>query len=227
MGITIPIDNDEIQALLCRFENLGGVLNFFVFRCDSKKNEIERHRLVACASLRFAIAKRYDWECQRWTKVNQERQTTIDKLAARIERKAKQKGISVDASIAADMATTKHQTPKMALVEENILKSCIPVRLSLDLFLHGSNDLGYIYAFSDPPDGIRHIRDKKICNEIFELLNNTLFGEMALLSIYRWPTNCSDYFMQEDEYCWGNLFWTVYSPHRNWYIGILAAEMID
>jgi len=81
----------------------------------------------------------------------------------------------------------------------------------------------FIYALMEPPYGIS--LEKEIVKR-GEYVNDFLeyfFNDTNTITIYAWNTDCSAVFEPGNEW-WGNYFWTIYNPVKQWYIGIIASE---
>lgn len=252
MPTLVYIHDEKIEKLLRRFKVRGGIVNYFIFRCEGEENEIECHRAVARESLQLLLEQRHqeslDYVEKRYAEIAQE-------LTIKIERQRKNHEFSE-----VDFRKLAEQQHPMAVLNESfddeIFSNDVPERISVDEFMGvNDKDLKYYYAFFcpseptlrdfQPGDEGFHPEDAKVIesrweNEsrwfvnalmgdrvIFTALNDRLFGELKHLVIYRWGTKCSDFFEDEDAYLWGNYFWTVYSPTYDWYVAILAAATID
>lgn len=89
-------------------------------------------------------------------------------------------------------------------------KQFIPIK-------HRESTDNYLYVLRDPVHGSG--ASITLCEQVCD----ALFGDIASLEIYAWPTDCSNFFDFGKEW-WGTFFWTVYSPTHNWYVGILASS---
>jgi hypothetical protein len=49
-----------------------------------------------------------------------------------------------------------------------------------------------------------------------------LFTDLNNICIFKWGTDCSNYFDDGKEW-WGTHFWTIYNPEKDWFIGVLAS----
>lgn len=92
---------------------------------------------------------------------------------------------------------------------------------------------GYAYALLEPPGGLIRPdfwwRKKRSplpeeTGPAFTRLCDALFGDLETLEIYQWPTDCSNHF-NEDRKIWGNFFWTVHAPSKNWFVTILSDDL--
>jgi len=83
--------------------------------------------------------------------------------------------------------------------------------------------LGYAYAFSDPPYGLRCESNEKIIG-LFNELNELLFNNFRdKLYIYSWSRDWSRYFDAGKEW-WGTDLWTVHVPDKKYIVGIGASS---
>lgn len=67
--------------------------------------------------------------------------------------------------------------------------------------------------------------DGKTLKEKGEYILNSLyllFDDLNEIVIYKWGVDCNPYFDAGKEW-WGAYFWTVYNPHKNIYIAIVAS----
>ena len=249
MPTLIQVRDESIEKLLRRFKARGGIVNCFVFRCDKDESEIERHRAVAGESLRLLIKRRHQESVDN---VEASYETAAKELTKTVGRQRDKRNLpQIDYRKLAEQ-----QRPIAVLnesINESILNQDVPQKVSAEDFI--GPGATYQRAFFDTPDPSLHdlpsgekdfqpeeleaLKDRKECGGIFFLhalprdkiifaaLNDRLFGETDRLTVYQWGTKCSDYFLEEDDYLWGNYFWTVYSPTFDWYVGILAAAFID
>lgn len=252
MQTHIQVHDETIEKLLRHFKTRGGVLNYFVFRCNTEWNEIDHHRAVAREALRLLVKQRN----QRFL---DEAETHYANVAKELEKKIERQRNKRDLSEIDYRRLAEKQYP-IGIVEESIDESVfnqdVPQRIPLEDFIgSGTGADGYHRAFFSTPDPSLHdlpsgetrilpeeleaMKERKENSEfyfsralprdkiIFAALNDRLFGDAEHLIIYRWGTKCSNFFQDEDEYLWGNYFWTIYSPTYNWYVVILAAATID
>jgi hypothetical protein len=84
-------------------------------------------------------------------------------------------------------------------------------------------NLGFIHAFMDPPYTFFHGSSIKERGTYLIDMLNYIFDELDNLKIFSWSTDTSEIFKPGREW-WGNYFWTVYNPRKNWYIGIIASD---
>ncbi|MEM7346589.1 MAG: hypothetical protein AAF485_20290 [Chloroflexota bacterium] len=83
-------------------------------------------------------------------------------------------------------------------------------------------DLGYAFAFSSPPYGLRVSLEE--VNELFLAINTHLFNNFSdALDIYQWSTNWSNYFIAGNEW-WGSFFWTIHNKSRDFIVVVGASE---
>jgi len=80
---------------------------------------------------------------------------------------------------------------------------------------------GFMTALLDPPYGMS-FKDSSMEAHMQDFLN-TFFGDLNLLTIYAWDTHCSSVFDVGHEW-WGSYFWTIYSPSKDWFIGLIASQ---
>lgn len=80
----------------------------------------------------------------------------------------------------------------------------------------------YMYAFTDPPYGLRCKPDEKnqICIQTLE----RLFGDINDFIIRKWSTNWSTYFNAGNEW-WGAFLWTLVADNgRGWWVGASTTD---
>ncbi len=79
---------------------------------------------------------------------------------------------------------------------------------------------GYAYSFSEPPYSVR-IHGIEL-QQLFDEMVKTVLGDLPSDAvIYRWNTDCSNYFDAGKEW-WGSFFWTLYLPDGR-FVGIAAS----
>ena len=81
---------------------------------------------------------------------------------------------------------------------------------------------GYADAFLRPPHSFGGNKTNFEIGKFFLSFNKIAFGDLDKLTVYSWPTNCSNYFDAGKEW-WGSYFWTIYSSEKDWFIGIAAS----
>ena len=212
-------ENNEVSHLLGQFDKYGGVLEYFVFNCHAEATELGCHRLVAKETIRTAVRRLND----RMVLIYQ------------------QQGIIEPPRVwQFDLDAIEQDIPEQLSWDEFLEKS-----------RNVPDEQTYMYAFFNPPysgmyrelkkpEEKRHyfmklasknqeeVFEAKLipilpaCKELFDSLNAKLFCDLEKLTIYRWGTNCSDYFDAGEEW-WGTFFWTIYSPQHDWYVGILGS----
>lgn len=248
----IPVKNNESSQLLDRFEKCGGVLEYFVFKCTSDVNEIERHRFIAIETIRAAVMQCNNFFSNAYQEHREEILKSLETQKSRLEANGTDCTGFIESRI----------NPPVWEINMQIIEHDIPNHTSLEDFLgddeihisknsqqiYGGNH-AYLYAFFRPPHGLHSPRDKSecpppkkprdwkkdepvvstffeesppMCLEIYTSINEKIFGDMNKLSIYRWGTDCSKYFDAGKEW-WGTFFWTVFSPQYDWYVGILGS----
>jgi len=77
----------------------------------------------------------------------------------------------------------------------------------------------YADAFLNPPYRFGGNMTNFEIGSFFLDFNQLIFGDITRVSVYSWPTDCSDYFIDGKEW-WGSFFWTVYNPSSDWFVGI-------
>jgi hypothetical protein len=82
-------------------------------------------------------------------------------------------------------------------------------------------DEGYAYAFGSPPYGLQASEHE--AGELFNAINDALFGRGAELEIMKWSTDWSTYFAPGQTW-WGAYLWTIKSSERPYAIAIGASQ---
>jgi hypothetical protein len=202
-------------ALLKRFDEIGGCVEYVVFDCDSSVDDIESadsHRDAAIAALQ-KIGK--DW-AEHAVKASKEHKMPIAKFFV----------LKIDLGKAMS-SQSKRITPQEFLGPHYDFQTC---RL-FDKQSY-SDFAGYAYAFWQPPYGLCDFRPpaKRVsvqeATELFHEINQEVLGGVTPQSIiYQWPVDWSNFFDAGQEW-WGSFLWTFANPGTQ-RIVVLAASTTD
>ena len=212
------IENIEIKNKLKEFDNYGGRIDFNFFKVDKSISEYNSH---------FLTAKNSILELQR--------NSHYFKLEFE-ENKMSESGtkISVEEffgpwfdfkSMKPILRGFKSLNNLFYFDSKEINENIVNVR-DLKIFKNERSNLstfGFTQAFLNPVHGFR------VSNNIFETgqyfldFCNYLFSDLNKIEVFKWNTDCSNYFDDGKEF-WGTHFWTVYNPKRGYYIGITASD---
>ncbi len=220
------------RRLLDRYKAIGGVVEYVVLEVNPSGDvSIERlHRDAAVAGLKVVQRRTDEWaeSVSRTQRIPRSRifRMTLDLV------KAKQ------------IAGTPISHEKFLGPRYDFHRRGLIVRGKgefLNEFFFNSNDptpdniippdaidngigVGYAYAFSSPPYGVRVSAEETA--ELFEKINAFVLGGISSSSvIYRWPTGWSNYFEAGDEW-WGSFPWTFANPGTS-NVVTLAASATD
>lgn len=209
--------NKEIHDKLKAFENFGGDIDFKFFKIDTSTVKDEAHFQTAKHSI-IALQKE-----NQFFKITFDEQNLIGSgtkislqefLGPWFDFKLKKpilRGI-------------KYPNSMFYYDNEEMHKNAINIHDS-ELVKKHTSDLhtnGFTQAFLDPPHGF------SVSNTILDTGNyfinfcDFLFSDLNKIEIFKWNTDCSNYFDVGKEW-WGTHFWTVYNPIKDYYIGILAS----
>lgn len=81
---------------------------------------------------------------------------------------------------------------------------------------------GFIDALLYPPYGLVGVGKTIGIDNYLANFCEFFFDLLAETEIYTWSTDCSDYFDDGKEW-WGEYFFTVYNPKKQWYVCLIAA----
>ena len=195
----------EINQLLSEFSNLGGVLDFKIFKITGPYISIEAHVTTARHTLEL---------------LKQDNDKYFDDLSKSLGTDRDMYFKIDNKHVLADSGTLI--TPSQFFGHYHDIKS----QGNLTNFINNNSDFttqGYTYAFLNPPYsfGKTQMTDQEI-ERYFINFNQFMFNDISKLTIYSWLTDCSNYFEAGNEW-WGSFFWTVYNPEKDWFIGIAAS----
>jgi len=228
------INTSDITEQLSRFDDLGGVIDFKLFKVSGTNSVLERHLLTAQRTLELLAQDNDNY----FTKLAQSLGTNRDAY------------FKVSANhILADTGT--QILPEQFFGPYFNFKEARPILLGktgkpfqgvtafIDYYYydnvennenivivhHNNNDYttqGYTDAFLSPPHYFAGNMTNLEIGKLFLEFNQFLFDDINKITVYSWPTDCSNYFEAGKEW-WGSFFWTVHNPIKDWYIGIAAS----
>ncbi len=218
MGNIELFENKELINKLKEFDDFGGIIDIKVFKVDKSISEYNSH---------FLTAKNSILELQ-----NNSRHFKIDfdenKLTGSGRKISVQEflGPWFDFELKKPILRGFRYLNKMFYFDmEETDKNIINIRDS-ELFKSDTSELltiGFAQAFLNPVHGFR------VSNSIYETgkyfidFCEFLFSDLNKIEIFKWSTDCSNYFDDGKEF-WGTLFCTVYNPKKDYYIGITASD---
>ena len=212
------IENIKINEKLKEFNNYGGRIDFKVFKVNKTISEYNSHFLTAKNSI-LALQQNF-----HYFKIDFD------------ENKMKESGMKISVEeFLGPWFDCKSMKPILKgftslnnlfyFDSKEISKNIVNIRDS-ELFKNEKSDfctVGFAQAFLDPVHGFR------VSNNIFETgkyfidFCDFLFTDLNKIEIFKWNTDCSNYFDDGKEF-WGTHFWTIYNPLKNYYIGITASD---
>ena len=212
------IENIKINEKLKEFNNYGGRIDFKVFKVNKTISEYNSHFLTSKNSI-LALQQNF-----HYFKIDFD------------ENKMKESGMKISVEeFLGPWFDCKSMKPILKgftslnnlfyFDSKEISKNIVNIRDS-ELFKNEKSDfctVGFAQAFLDPVHGFR------VSNNIFETgkyfidFCDFLFTDLNKIEIFKWNTDCSNYFDDGKEF-WGTHFWTIYNPLKNYYIGITASD---
>jgi hypothetical protein len=224
----------EISQHLSKFNDLGGVLDFKFLKVSGYSSDLEAHLLTAQRTLEL---------------LGDDNNKYFDKLAQSLgtNRDAyfKVSAIQVLADTGIQISSEQFFGPYFNFKEERPIllgktgKPSNGITVFSDYYnyddIENQNNVvtvqqdnkdyvtqGYTDAFLSPP----HYFGGKMTNleigKLFLAFNQFFFDDITKITVYSWPTDCSNYFEAGKEW-WGSFFWTIYNPIKDWYVGIAAS----
>jgi hypothetical protein len=214
----------NINEYLAKYRNLGGVIDFNIFKVIGTTSDIDSHLLTAKSTLEL-LHKDYDNEIEKIISVDAGKSITLDEFFGPYFNVKTQRPIL--------RGTTWIQSQNYTALTSNYyyyddIESDNNI---ISLKTNNNSDYstkGYADAFLEPPHsfGSNPRTNAKMSNidigKFFLEYNAFLFDDINSIIVYSWQTDCSSYFDDGKEW-WGSFFWTVYNPTKNWYIGIVAS----
>lgn len=201
----------EQAALLSCFSNAGGVVDFLLFACTETTEDVEAeatHREAIVASM-SALQSRHG----AYTKITSLKPRIVKESVWRVQIDSSKVSSLVGKRISASQFLgERYHQDRGGLV--------VPGSGPLG----DRADMGFAYAFSDPPYPIR--LSARELGELFEEIKVTMLGGITDGSvIYQWPTDWSTYFDAGREW-WGSFLWSLARPATN-SIAVIAASTTD
>tara|TARA_B100001063_G_scaffold246993_1_gene289188 strand:+ start:6360 stop:7022 length:663 start_codon:yes stop_codon:yes gene_type:complete len=211
-------ENKEIINKLNEFDDFGGIIDIKVFKVDKSISEYNSHFLTAKNSiLELQNNSRYfkiDFDENKLT--GSGRKISVQEFL----------GPWFDFELKKPILRGFRYLNNMFYFDmEETDKNIINIRDS-ELFKSDTSELltiGFAQAFLNPVHGFR------VSNSIYETgkyfidFCEFLFSDLNEIEIFKWSTDCSNYFDDGKEF-WGTLFCTVYNPKKDYYIGITASD---
>lgn len=213
----------ELQLLLNRFAEIGGVIDYIVMHKD--ESEIISDALHQGAAILFMRI------------IKDRTENYFAELALShpqyVSQNVFQIDIEPDRAIGRQISLDEFIGPCFDLQTKRLLLRGRTSNHLNDYFYVGDEEKnsnvvtiknhyeGYAYAFSEPPYSLR--ASKQDINELFIAINQALFdGFEPQLEIYEWSNDWSTYFDAGNEW-WGAFLWTVWNEKHNWIVGIGAS----
>jgi hypothetical protein len=208
--------SESQTAILKRFDEVGGCVNYVVFDCDSSAEDItlpETHRYATIAALE-TIGQRW---AEHAVKASKEQNVPIEKIFVLKIDFERAKAIQGKKITYQDFFGPKYDFQQKQFFDR-------------DAWM-GTDCVGYAHAFSDPPYTLHDDAQMKRISmqeatELFHRINQEVLGGITPQSIiYEWPVDWSNFFDAGKEW-WGSFLWTFANPgtHR---IVVLAASTTD
>lgn len=228
------IITSEITEKLSKLDELGGVLDYKFFKISGSNSDLEAHLLTAQRTLEL-LGEDNDKYFDHLAKSLGTDRNTYFKVSAN--------HILADTGI--QITPEQFFGPYLNFKEKRPIllgktgKPSYGITVFSDYYnyddvenkensvtVHHSNTdyatQGYTDAFLSPPHYFaRNLTNFEI-GKLFLEFNQFFFDDINKITVYSWPTDCSNYFEAGKEW-WGSFFWTVYNPVKDWYIGIAAS----
>lgn len=219
MGNIELFENKEIINKLKEFDDFGGIIDIKVFKIDKSISEYNSHFLTAKNSI-LKLQKN-----SRYFKIDFDESN----LAGSGRKISVQEflGPWFDFELKKPILRGfRHLNNMFYYDKEEADRNIINISDS-ELFKSDTSKLstiGFAQAFLDPVHGFR------VSNSIYETgkyfidFCEFLFSDLNKIEIFKWSTDCSNYFDDGKEF-WGTHFWTVYNPEKDYYVGITAYDI--
>lgn len=205
-----PYTDPEARRIMDEFDRAGAEFLFYTYRI-SGNDEYARH----CSAAKDALKNACDFQEERWLSAHVRRRwtTDFDLLEGSGER------ISLRRFLGQRYAILQ----KGAIIIDG--KEYQPQIDPHPDYAHNDHDVsGFCEALLHPPYGMRR-EDGSLPAErkMFDRFAAAVFSDPDRLVVYRWSTDCSDFFDAGKEW-WGAYFWTIYNPVKEMYIAALASS---
>ena len=224
----------EISQHLSKFNDLGGVLDFKFLKVSGCSSDLEAHLLTAQRTLEL---------------LGEDNNKYFDKLAQSLgtnrDNYFKVSANQVLADTGIQIPPEQFFGPYFNFKEERPIllgktgKPSNGITVFSDYYnyddVENQNNVvtvyqnnkdyvtqGYADAFLSPPHSFAGKMTNFEIGRLFLEFNQFLFDDINKITVYSWPTDCSNYFEAGKEW-WGSFFWTVYNPIKDWYVGIAAS----
>ncbi|WP_431111145.1 hypothetical protein [Winogradskyella poriferorum] len=218
MGNIELFENKELINKLNEFDNFGGIIDIKIFKVDKSISKYNSHFLTAKNSIlelqNNSPYFKIDFDENKLT--GSGRKISVQEFL----------GPWFDFELKKPILRGFRYLNNMFYFDmEETDKNIINIRDS-ELFKSDTSELltiGFAQAFLNPVHGFR------VSNSIYETgkyfidFCEFLFSDLNKIEIFKWSTDCSNYFDDGKEF-WGTLFCTVYNPKKDYYIGITASD---
>jgi hypothetical protein len=212
----VPL-SDEQKALLKRFAEVGGCVDYVLLDCGPAAGEdaasVETHRRAAIKGLEVIRERVAEYA----TRTSQREGIPIEKFLS----------IRIDPDRAACLVGTGITYAEFLGPRYDLERGRIILQSGGTI----PGGIGYAYAFSDPPYTLYdHANKRRVsedqATELFHAINRQVVGGLTPESmIFQWPDDWSSYFDSGKEW-WGTFLWTVANPGQGRVV-VVAASTTD
>jgi hypothetical protein len=226
----------DLIEILSKFNEMGGVADFILFRVHNAESNKESHLLTAQHTLE-RLAEDNDIYFNKLARASNTSRDDYFKVTSRPLTTDDGQRITLEEFFGPYFSVKDHRPILLGKTGKPFQN----VRVFNEYFYYNEAEepanvisvkrnekseystQGYADAFLSPPHsfGLKEMTNFEIGSFFLEF-NRLFFDDVNRLTIYAWPTSCSNYFDAGQEW-WGSFFWTVYNPLQDWYIGITAS----
>jgi hypothetical protein len=225
------LEMPEISSKFEDYETKGGILDFKIFKINNYQNERDAHLQTAIETLKD-VKKASDTYFTNLSKsLNDSDKNIYFEMAidfSKIENSSEKIPLIAFLGPYYDLELNKPIIRGLVLSnhfyfdQQEAKENAIDINKRIKKYGKNGHSTGFTDAFLNPPYSL------KCGNTIYEQGNyfndfcQFLFTDLSKISIFKWSTDCSNYFDNGKEW-WGTHFWTIYNPEKDWFIGALAS----
>jgi hypothetical protein len=224
----------EITSKFEDFDRKGGIMDFRIFKIENHQNEREAHLLTAIETLKD-VKKASDTYFTNISKSLNNSDTNIYfEMTLDFSKLENSSGkISLKEFLGAyyDLELNKPIIRGLTLSNHFYFDQQERIENAIDISKrikkHGNHGIsghstGFTDAFLNPPYALKCGDTIYEQGKYFIDFCQFLFTDLNNICIFKWGTDCSNYFDDGKEW-WGTHFWTIYNPEKDWFIGVLAS----
>lgn len=237
----LEIENEEVKERLVDFDEKGGVIRLALYEIkENYLGELPSNEYLAHLIVARQTVEKFNYEANfHWNKIANQNsrnefpllKTDFDLLDSSGEKIDLEHFLGPYFDYRTHKPFMRGQLSNDTLNayfyfdSREILANKVDMNSKVEIFRerYPNNKGSFIYAFMEPPYNIQLGKDIKLRGEYLLEFMNFFFGDLNKIEIFAWSTDCSAIFEAGKEW-WGNYFWTVYNPIKNWYVGMLASE---